>query len=250
MDLLSVSPETKPLAKLDDPPSVFVKGGNGQREEADALVSDEQWEREDDESTGEQPYYSETETSLESGRSEQRETPSVTGREPAPPAFQLAFVVNVQNTLNVDIDLELPPELAAALPPPATYTYVEREEDRLDMYAYRKRTFYRCRLRNIDRVATCSSAIAREALHQLVHRIDGFNGWCIAQVHGMDEFNRVLIDVFDPFTGESLVEWMLDKFPAVIVPYRPKTGQITWGRPSGTPPRRRYNSTYRFKKSS
>lgn len=138
-----------------------------------------------------------------------------------------AFVVNVHNALNFDLDLEHIPNSLLRGIAHERYTYVTREKDRNDLYRHVDGRAYRCRIQHLSKVHGCPPDKFRFALRRIMRRIDALNGWVVvhpvlhmpSQRLTLDRFGRVLVDLFDPHTGESLGEWMRDAFPGVIQTY-------------------------------
>lgn len=135
-----------------------------------------------------------------------------------PPALRFpttptrAYVVNVRDLLNMDLDLGDVPSVGGS-----SYTFVSSEEERGDVYAHQVGTSQRCRLRNIQKNADVSSAEYRRALHMLMCRIDLFNGWVDVVPFIRDRFQRLVVDVLDPVTGADLGQWLVKNSSAVHV---------------------------------
>ncbi len=122
----------------------------------------------------------------------------------------VGFVVNIFNTLNYDIHIEGIPNTYGC-----EYTYV----DEIDSITKVGKT-HRCRL----------SGILRKK-HPLVYdeyiqssratmmQIQKANGWVLVRICGEDKFKRLLVELFDVITGQSL-NADLKKNKNVYVPYR------------------------------
>lgn len=133
-----------------------------------------------------------------------------------------AFVVNVQNTLNIDIDFmgRLPDILLSNTSLVYPYTYIEQEKDRDNIYNHKSGISYRCRLRRI----VCSNTVTHEekklTVRHLMRRIDVVNGWLMAHVYGHDRYGRILVELFDIETKESFSDWLIEHMPSIL-PFLP-----------------------------
>lgn len=146
--------------------------------------------------------------------------------------FSLAYVVQVHNAVNFDLDLEnLPQDLLDGIEP-KKYAYVEKEEDRSDLYKHRDGRVYRCRVQHLSRVPGSTQQDFNEAQRHIVRRIDKLDGWIYVRpvmnsaTRGLalDSYDRILVDIFDPLTSENIAEWILATFPGVIQRYTPHNG--------------------------
>ena len=150
--------------------------------------------------------------------------PAVRSRaEPVVPAV----VGSLHDILNLDLDLggNVGGETTFVAPGGNTYAYVLDEKDRGDVYKHHYGRLQRCRLRNIQRCGNISHSTYREAMHQYMCRIDLQNGWVHVSVHGRDRYDRLLIDLFDPVTGEDLGAWLI-RTTGVVRPFAGPPGQV------------------------
>lgn len=144
----------------------------------------------------------------------------------------LAYVVHVHNALNFDLDLEALPQHLLHGIAFKTYTYVDREEDRADLYKHRDARLYRCRIQHLARNHACDHQEFVKVQRSIMRLVDKLNGWIYVRpvvntaTHrlAVDRFGRILVDLFNPLTGENIAEWLLASFPRAIQLYIPNTG--------------------------
>lgn len=122
----------------------------------------------------------------------------------------VGFVVNIFNSLNYDIHIE-------GLTTPyhgMEYSYVDEDDG---IIRYNKT--HRCRLSGILRK---KSPVPYDEYIQSVRsiqlKIQKLNGWVMVKIIGEDKFRRLLVELYDLITGQSLND-ELRKLKNVYIPY-------------------------------
>lgn len=121
----------------------------------------------------------------------------------------VGFVVNMFNPLNYDIDiLNLPA-------PIGSLQYEYADEDGI----IKKGKTQRCRLAGILRKKSpAPHEEYMQSFRAISMQINRLNGWILVKIHGQDKYHRLLVELFDPLTGQSINE-QLKKLKNVYIPY-------------------------------
>lgn len=126
--------------------------------------------------------------------------------------LHVGFVVNIFNSLNFDIFIE-------DLPPPQgemfnEFTYVDEHDPTI-----KRGKTHRCRLAGILRrkhpVPYEDYITSVRFINMLIYKL---NGWVLVKIKGRDKFRRLLVELFDIITGESIND-MLKTNKVVYINY-------------------------------
>jgi hypothetical protein len=105
-----------------------------------------------------------------------------------------AFVVNVINNVNLDIDIIGYDGSALS----CNYTYeVEGKE-------FTARA-YRCRAKNIKKLQNYTNKEDRKNYNNIIFHINYLDGWVLIDVKGIDKHGRLLVDIYDPITKDNII---------------------------------------------
>lgn len=126
----------------------------------------------------------------------------------------LAYVVAIRDPLNFHLDIYWPDDVADRYNIALKYDYTfVSEELGSDVYT---RSAYSCHLRGVE-IASPPNDIAvhtanmKEAYILISKRILRSGGWVLVSVSDIDVYRRVLVNVFDVVTRQSLNQELLDK---------------------------------------
>ena len=86
---------------------------------------------------------------------------------------------------------------------------------------------YRCHLKDVrfKPVAKCHPDYGH-AKRILIQWTDYTNGYIDCQIYNVDTYGRLIVELFDPFTEESLKEYITRQFSTIICHYQHSTGSI------------------------
>ena len=115
----------------------------------------------------------------------------------------LCYVVNIKDPLNIDIDLK------DNIKSPIYEEYVYEENG-----IRKSGKVYRCRIRGIvlKNNKKNNNDIFYKAYIEIMRIIDRSNGWIICEIFDIDKLNRVLVDLYDPVSGDKINDIFL-KYP-------------------------------------
>jgi hypothetical protein len=131
------------------------------------------------------------------------------------------YVVNIHDAINIDVDVFLPRDYRLQYRHVITHTYKYQEELEETIKIGQA---YRCRLKGIQ-VSEYQRrhphlSRAKMDLEKMVNRS---NGWIVCRIHMADIYNRLLIDILDPITGENFVDLLFHHYPVIFTKYEPPT---------------------------
>jgi Iap family predicted aminopeptidase len=136
------------------------------------------------------------------------------------------YVVHVHDAINFDIDLNFDPKQRQEFRHAIHNTYRYKEKPSFDEIKVGR--VYRCRLRGIQVAAHSEikykqkSKILEKATNTVNRIVDRSNGWVVCIADNIDVYNRLLIDVLDPLTYESLSDILFIEYPKLFTEYVPK----------------------------
>jgi len=139
------------------------------------------------------------------------------------PLIVPGYTVNVHDAINFDIDLFLTSQHRTQFRHVITNEYQYKEESSSEEIKTGK--VYRCRLKGIkvsDHNSRKSKSQMHAATRDVRHATDRSNGWVICIIYDVDVYNRLLVDILDPKTQESLKEFLLSDYD-IFIPYIPHT---------------------------
>jgi len=121
------------------------------------------------------------------------------------------YVVNIWNIVNFQIDLDIPKNSYDI----HSDTYLYRDEDS----DVKEGIVYRCRLRGV-KITNDNHDEYKELLTMITRRINKCNGFVIVRPYNIDNYHRLIVDLYDPITFENLTDIMLSKGLSVIDTYK------------------------------
>jgi hypothetical protein len=123
--------------------------------------------------------------------------------------MRVGFVVNVFNALNYDIDI------FGISPSPTCLDYTYMDENGIPLYG----KTHRCRLAGILRkkgaIPHDDYVLSMRIIHMFFNRL---NGWVLVKMVGEDKFKRILVELIDPISGQTLNQ-LLRELSTVYIPY-------------------------------
>lgn len=139
------------------------------------------------------------------------------------------YVVNVFDSLNFDIDLDLPDTIRRRYANVISNKYTYKD----DNGQIKTGTAYRCRLRGISvltksrgrsnyrGVSRALIILQRKAHVDIIHQIDRQNGQVLVTASDVDIYRRLLIDIFDPISNIDMRSLILrPEYQAVYQVYQ------------------------------
>ena len=128
---------------------------------------------------------------------------------------ELAYVVNIESAVNLDIDFHKDVDYPKAFYLEYTYT-----EDGM----YETGKAYRVRLKGIAirrDIANKNKRLLNQAVIDLRNFINRCGGFLKYQIDGIDVFNRIIATFYDPITNECMNDILLQpKYSPVFKIYR------------------------------
>lgn len=122
----------------------------------------------------------------------------------------LGFVVNVKDSINFDIDFELTTEDKKKLLGAKTRHYMYDEYIDFDAYHEKKvGESFRCRIHDV-RINKKELSIIKKlkVFNKIKLQLDECDGWVVCKIYGIDEFKRLLVDLFFPIKKDSEYEFL------------------------------------------
>ena len=132
------------------------------------------------------------------------------------------YIVNVHDAINFDIDLFLTPQQRVQYRHVITNEYQYKEESSTEEVKIGK--VYRCRLKGIqvsDHASRKTKSELYVASQDIIQMTDRSNGWIICVIDSVDVYNRLLVDLLDPVTCESLKDFLFHQYESLFTEYIP-----------------------------
>jgi len=121
----------------------------------------------------------------------------------------VGFVVNIFNSLNYDIHIE------GISCPTGLLEYTYSDEDGV----VKTSKTHRCRLSGILRKKNPTPYDEYiQSMRSVNMQIQKLNGWVFVQIVGEDKFKRLLVELYDVITGQSIND-ELRKLKNIYIPY-------------------------------
>lgn len=123
---------------------------------------------------------------------------------PANREIFLAYVIGIRDSLNLHLDIYWSLEMEARYSSALNYTY-EFVSEELGPNVQSRKAFS-CHLRGVEIINSTPQEFqnTKEAYIYISSRINQSNGWVLVSVSDIDIYRRVLVNVFDLITRESL----------------------------------------------
>ena len=123
----------------------------------------------------------------------------------------LAYVVAIRDPLNLHLDIYWPSEVADRYSNAIHYDYTFISEELGNQIC--TRSAYSCHLRGVEIVSTSPNDFTnmKEAYILISKRIARSGGWVLVSLTDIDIYRRILINVFDIVTRQSLNQEFLTK---------------------------------------
>lgn len=120
------------------------------------------------------------------------------------------FVVNVYDPLNYDIDIVMITEDYHNRVMHNEYAYKSIHDGQLSNEHH---SFsYRCRLNGIEiNNKHYNKHQVKQTIMEIKKLIDREDGWVSCSIHGVDVFNRLLVDIYLPSLGIDLCRYLLTR---------------------------------------
>lgn len=146
-------------------------------------------------------------------------TPVSYQKLPQPHTSYLAYVVAIRDPLNFHLDIYWPDDIAERYSTSLKYDYTfVSEELGSEVHV---RPAYSCHLRGVEIVSTVNgdtqpnialhTANMKEAYILMSKRILRSGGWVLVSVSDIDVYRRILVNIFDVVTRQSLNQELLSK---------------------------------------
>lgn len=115
----------------------------------------------------------------------------------------LAYVVAIDNPLSYHLQIYFPKEIELKYMKKAKY-YKYKYASQEGPSEIRESNAFVCRLNNVNTISTSDNST--KLVYQTVSAsFRDKNNWVYASVGDIDSYSRILIDLYDIFTGESLI---------------------------------------------
>lgn len=141
------------------------------------------------------------------------------------------YVINVYDPVNYDIDIHFDPDTNNKYKDvfKSYYTCISLDSKDTENRLPLQRPAYRCRVKGISMERRdINEKTVRNATNDINKKIYLFNGWVDCYVNDIDYYNRILVELYDPITGESLTDDIFyQKYPELFSQYiRQNTNEI------------------------
>lgn len=140
-----------------------------------------------------------------------RFAPTVYQKLPQVKETYLAYVVAIRDPLNLHLDIYWPPEMAERYSSAIRYDYTFVSEELSP--TVHVRPAYSCHLRGVEIIQSAPNDFSnmKEAYIFMSKRILRSGGWVIVSVSDIDVYRRVLVNVFDVISRDSLNRELLTR---------------------------------------
>ena len=118
-----------------------------------------------------------------------------------------SYVINIYDPVNYDLDIEFDVDTKKLYNSifKSFYTSISLDADNIEDRLPVVRPAYRCRIKGVSMQRGDSyDSVVREVTRELNKKIYLFNGWVDCVASDIDYYNRILVELYDPITGESL----------------------------------------------
>lgn len=132
------------------------------------------------------------------------------------------FITQVYDSANFDIDIELDDDTKQKYDEVFKNGYIAIDMD-ADHVTSERRRAYRCRVKGVvvdkGRRDHSANISARQAANKIEKKVKLYNSWVTCYVNEIDQYSRILVDLYDPITGESMTDQIFSEHPDVFTKY-------------------------------
>lgn len=137
----------------------------------------------------------------------------------------IGFVVNIESVFNFDIDYDFDDETRKRFSRVFGLEYSYSDQDGFNIGIA-----HRTRLRGVTmkkNIGYKHKKLASQALVELKNIINRCGGFIRYEIDSIDVFNRFIVNLYDPITGQCLNDILLQpKYSAIFKVYHPKNNSI------------------------
>jgi len=139
----------------------------------------------------------------------------------------LGYIAHFSGCLSCDIDIDIPLDLKSLYSGcvKTEYECANIDPETLECGPVEKRTAYRARLKGIYSLCKREKGRGKEKAEHRRAR-DAIDQWrkltsgnFICSLGEVDSYDRILVEIFDPVTGESVNEFLLKNYPLLFQTY-------------------------------
>jgi len=121
----------------------------------------------------------------------------------------LAYAIAIQDPLNLHLDIYFPSDIEERYKKSHNYDYTFVSEELGP--EPQKRRAYHCHLKGIEiTVKDNDFSNAKDAVALVMKRVNSANGWVLVMVSDIDVYGRILVEVYDVITRQSLNKELLN----------------------------------------
>lgn len=128
---------------------------------------------------------------------------------------QVGYIINVWDPLNLQImiDMDIPNAHSVVCRYENTQTDDTVEMNKMSpkrmsvLKGSKSGKVYRCRMKNL-KFTSVNCLSQASAYTELMNKIYVCNGWCIVKIYSIDQYKRLIVELFDPVSMESYSEML------------------------------------------
>ena len=135
--------------------------------------------------------------------------------------YNLAYIVNIENSMNMDIDFHLPLSKMSELGFGKAFFLEYVYADDIDG-EYRKGRAYRSHLKGValKKIDNPDPSVLNQCKMIIKNKIYRSGGFVLYEIDSIDVYNRLIVTIYDPVTGECINDILLrPEYSSVYQPY-------------------------------
>jgi len=130
----------------------------------------------------------------------------------------VGYIVNIFDPVNLDIDIYIPSDKKSLYHNVVKngYTFIDHDSQ------IETRIAYRCRIRGIkmNRIESKKNPVYCDVINKIIEFFTRCNNWIKINISDIDVYKRILVDIYDPLTGQSLRDILLEnEYSSIFTDY-------------------------------
>ena len=135
------------------------------------------------------------------------------------------YITNIYDPANYDIDIQFDEDTKSKYQHVFKSLYTAIDLDDTPPISPKRLESYRCRVKGVTIIRPNYKNNKpidypmKNATTDINKKVFLFNSWVDCDVSDIDFYNRILVKLYDPITGESLTDDVFDKYPTLFSKY-------------------------------